>query len=317
MITEQLIAEQLVTEGAQGNLPRGRKPTFLHLNSSRIVVIGVAISPGETTLVVADLAFNFLIRDSMQMRGEAHQFVAELSQRIRSIKAAAPQLTFAGVGITLPGRVDPASGQVVFAPSLPWSLSDLKVSLAEAVGIPVEIENSANACVLAELWSGRYPETVQNMIAVVVADGVEVGMLMDGQLVRGAGGLAGEFGHVTVQEHGPACRCGNRGCLAVCGSNAAAVRVYAEQTPAAAAISFAAIRKQADRGERAAVQALQRMAQCLGRGIVMLVAGLSPDVILLAGELTDSWRLIGPVIDQVLAQQLPAGFRNPGGARGR
>jgi len=312
LITEQLIAERLVSEGAQGNLPRGRKPTFLHLNSAKVAIFGVEIKPDETTLVVADLGLNIVQRETIPTNQNARQFVVELNQRIGALQSASPELTFAGIGVALPGRVDPLSGRVVFAPALPWKSFELKAALEEVTGLPVEIENSANACVLTELWSGRYLENWQNLIAVVVADGVEVGLMLNGQIVRGAGGLAGEFGHVVVQDQGPACLCGNRGCLAVCASNLAAVQYYkqaASKDDSSVEVCFSDLLRRAEKKEPRAIQALHRMAHHLGLGIAMLAMGLSPDLILIEGELARSWAHIGPVIDRVLAQRLPATFR--------
>lgn len=315
VITEQLIAERLVTVGVQGNLPRGRRPTFLHLNQSRIVAVGVEINPEETTIAVADLTFHMVTRETIPTRQDVEQFVTELSQRIVAIKTALPHLTFTGIGITLPGRLDPVLQRLAFAPTLPWQSMDLKSPLEQSTGLPVVIENVANACVLAELWQGRYPDTVQNMIAIMVNDGIEVGLVLNGQIVRGVGGLAGEFGHVIVQEKGPECCCGNRGCLSVCGSNLAAIRHYQGRTSAknhsnTVAPNFAEILHRADLGERLAIQALQSMAHNLGLGVAMLVTGLSPDVIVLVGELANGWRLIGPIIDQVVAQRIPTKFRS-------
>lgn len=314
LITEELVAERLVCFGAQGNLPRGRKPTFLHLNHSQFVALGVEINPEETTLTAADLGFNFLTKEVFPTSRDPRQFIAELNRRILALEAASPQLSFAGVGIVVPGRIDPISQRVLFAPSLPWQSVDLKMSIEQVTGLTVEIENCATACALAELWSGRYPETVQNVVAVTVAEGIEIGLVLNGQIVRGAGGLAGEFGHVAVQEQGPECRCGNKGCLAVCGSNLAAVKYFQEHPVGKlrkriAPKCFKEILQFVEQGEPRAVYALNRMAYYLGLGIAMLVTGLAPDVVLLVGEVARSWRHVGPIIDQVVAQRLPTGFQ--------
>ena len=227
-IAERLIAERWLKEGAVGDLPRGRKPTFLHLNTERCGVVGVDIQPATTTLAVSSMDSQFLAQESMSTEKDPAEFIARLSRRIKDLMRAHPRNSYEGIGISLPGRMDSSSQRLIFAPTLGWSELDLKTPLERAIGLPVELENAANACALAELWSGRHMDGVRNLVAVTVSDDIGVGMIMNGQLVRGSTGVAGEFGHVSQMPDGPKCRCGNSGCWEVLASNAAAVRYYAE-----------------------------------------------------------------------------------------
>ncbi|MEK7781526.1 MAG: ROK family transcriptional regulator [Verrucomicrobiota bacterium] len=307
-ITEQLIAERWVTVGALGDLPRGRKPTFLHLNSDRAAILAVDIRPTETTIAVADLSMRFLSQETMHTGENPEQFIKDLCKRISHATKSFPRLTFEGIGVALPGRVDLTTGKLTFAPNLAWKSIDLKTPLEQATGLSVALENAANACALAEIWSGRYSEQVRNLVAVTISEGIGVGMILNGQLVRGAGGLAGEFGHVTIREDGPLCNCGNKGCLDVCGSNAAAVRYYNELTPCGSGKSappdFNSILRMAEQGDVRAAEALDRMVGCLGAGMAMLVAGLSPDIIVLVGEVTSAWERVGPTINEIVKRRL-------------
>jgi predicted NBD/HSP70 family sugar kinase len=222
-------------------------------------------------------------------------------------------LTFEGIGVALPGRVDLAAGKLTFAPNLAWKSIDLKTPLEQATGLSVQLENAANACALAEIWSGHYSEHVRNLIAVTISEGIGVGMILNGQLVRGVGGLAGEFGHVTIQRDGPPCNCGNKGCWEVCGSNAVAVRYFNERatngsTGKSAPPDFTSILRLAEQGDTLAGEALDRMAKGLGVGLAMLVTGLSPDVIVLVGEVTSAWERIGPIINEAVKRRLVTGL---------
>ena len=107
-----------------------------------------------------------------------------------------------GVGVSLPGRVD-ATGRLVFAPNLGWRDVDLRQMLEAATGLPVNVENAANACALGEVWFGRHDEHLRHLVAVTVSEGIGVGVLLNGQLVHGANAMAGEFGHMTLDESGP------------------------------------------------------------------------------------------------------------------
>ena len=174
----------------------------------------------------------------------------------------------------------------------------------------MQLENAANACALAELWSGRQDESVRNLVAVTVSEGIGVGLILNGQLITGTSGLAGEFGHVTLDENGPLCQCGNRGCWEVCGSNTAAVRYYTQSNAAthsaraSSGPTFDDVINLAAQGDKKAAAALNRMAYFLGAGLAMVVGGLSPDVIVVIGEVTGAWDSVGPRIDQVLKERL-------------
>jgi len=313
-ITEQLIAERWVTMGAQGDLPRGRKPTFLHLNGDRAAILGVDIRPAETTIVVADLSMRFLTQETMPTNEDPERFIKELCRRICHTMQSHPRLTFEGIGVAVPGRVDLAAGKLTFAPNLSWKSIDLKTPLEHATGLSVELENAANACALAEIWSGCYSEHVRNLIAVTISEGIGVGMILNGQLIRGVGGMAGEFGHVTIQKDGPMCNCGNKGCWEVCGSNTVAVRYFNERatnggTGKSSPPGFTAILRLAEQGDVLAGEALDRMAKGLGGGLAMLVTGLSPDVIVLVGEATSAWERIGPIVNEAVKRRLITGLQ--------
>src|SRR5215471_18655491 len=128
-ITEQLIAERWVIKGAAGHLPRGRKPTFLHLNDERAGIVGVDIQPVTTTLAVAGIDSHFLAHESMSTGRDPVEFVARLSRRILDLIRAHPKSSYEGIGVSLPGRIDLASQKLTFAPNLGWSELDLKTPL--------------------------------------------------------------------------------------------------------------------------------------------------------------------------------------------
>lgn len=310
VITEQLIADRWVTEGAVGQLPRGRKPTFLHLNTERSGIVGVDIRASKTTLAVAGLDSHLIAQETMPTTGTPDEFLRRLGQRIRDLMHAHPVSAYEGIGVSLPGRIDPTSQHLVFAPGLGWTGVDIRSALERSTGLPVELENAANACALAELWSGRHGEATQDLVAITVSEGIGVGMIMNGQLIRGSKGVAGEFGHVSLVENGPLCRCGNHGCLEVLASNSAAVRYYSESSKprrgavagksAMAQLSFEDILRLVEQGDSKACKAVDQMAHCLGLGLSMVVSSLAPDIVVVVGEVTRLWDRVGPQVESVL-----------------
>jgi predicted NBD/HSP70 family sugar kinase len=305
LISEQLIGERWVIEGPRGRLPRGRRPTFLRLNVQR-VILGIDIRPVQTTVVLADVNGHFISQEVMATPSNPQTAIDELTVRLGHLLSSRSDMMFEGVGISLPGRFDFQSQKLVFAPNLKWPEFDLKTPIQRATGLDVELDNAANACVLAEVWFGQR-EGVRDLVVVTVSEGIGTGILMNGQLARGLNGMAGEFGHVPLDPGGPVCTCGRRGCWEVFASNRAAVRYYLESTTQSGGPSFRDLLVLAEQGDSIASKALDTMAQYLGRGMRMIVAGLAPEVIVVVGELTRSWHRFGPVIESEVSAQVLAG----------
>ena len=308
LIVEQLIAEHWVLEGPTGRLPRGRRPTFLRLNDER-VIIAVDIRPAQSIVALANANGRFLFQEVLPT---SHDFKTTMQALIRSIQRliqSNSKVKVEGVGISLPGRYDHKSDRLVFAPNLKWPEIDIRSPIAKATGLDVTVENAANACALAAVWFDHMEEC-RNFVTVTISEGIGTGIWANGQLVRGLNGMAGEFGHVTLDPKGPACGCGGHGCWEVFASNRAALREYLESgAPADSAdFSFTDLLARADHGDKRAVATLESMAHYLGRGMRMIVAGLAPERIVVVGDLTRSWGLFGPIIErEVQAQVLPGG----------
>ena len=305
LIVEELIEQDWLIEGPTGRLPRGRRPIFLRLNDRR-AIIGVDVRPGQILVALADVNGKFSSQEAFATPPDPGAAVDELILRIQRLLRSCPEKTIEGIGISLPGRVDHASGRLVFSPNLRWPEFDLRTPVEAATGLVVEMENAANACVLAAAWFDHLES--RNLVVVTVSEGLGTGILVNGQLARGLSGMAGEFGHVPVDPEGPLCGCGSRGCWEVFASNRAALRYYFAPSPASDGLSFIELIGLAEQGDGRAAQALETMAHYLGRGMRMIVAGLDPERILVIGDLTRSWHRFGPVIEaEVQAQVLPGG----------
>ena len=309
VIAEQLIKERWITEGANGHTPRGRRPRFLHLNKERVGIIGVNVRPVTTTLALADLDANFLAQDTLSTPADPKQFLAELVPRVQKLMDARPELTYEGIGVSLPGRIDLATKKLVFAPNLGWSDFDLKTPLEKATQLPVELENAANSCALSEICFGRRAEGLRNLVVVTVSEGIGCGLILNHQLVQGSTGTAGEFGHAALVPEGLECSCGNRGCWEMYASNSAAVRYYTQagsasrgrrSTTVENTISFDHLVRLAEQGDGKAVAAWEQMAKYLGWGIAPLISGLAPDMIVIVGEVTRAWQKVGPIIKETI-----------------
>jgi predicted NBD/HSP70 family sugar kinase len=265
---------------------------------------------------LADLNISFHSEESFATTKDPQEMITVLANRIRRMTETHPGIAFEAIGVSLPGRVDRLTEKLVFAPNLGWRNVDLKAPLESATGLPVFVENAANACALSEVWSGPFAG-VKDLVAVTVSEGIGTGIISNGQLVRGPSGAAGEFGHFCLDPDGPACNCGSRGCWELYASNAAAVRAYNHGTQAhskspnrrrkpqafASVRDFSDLLSLAERGDVTAGKVLERMGHYLGLGLAMLVIGLAPSVITVVGEVTRVWDRIGTIVQEVVRER--------------
>ena len=299
-IVEQLIREKWVREGAVATLARGRHPTLLGLNED-LAVIAVDLHPRLATVAVIDLNGRLLSRSLVPLTSNPVASTRSITDCIERLRQAFSGNSIEGIGISLPGRIDPGTQRLVFAPNLHWSDFDLKGLIEKETGLAVGMENAATACLLAELLFGRL-NGISDAVLVTVSEGVGTGVFANGQVITGHQGMAGEFGHFSMDPSGTRCACGRRGCWETFASCQAALRSYQELQPKAPAITFNELLNKAEEGDKAAARALADQAHHIGRGLGPIIAGLSPEVIFIAGDITSAWHRFGPIIEKEAAE---------------
>lgn len=304
-ISEQLIKEGWIREGATAKLPRGRRPTMLILNND-LVVIGVDLRPLRVTVAAVDLSGRLLSQSILPLSSDPGKAIASVVQCVKRMREASPAKWFGGIGISVPGRVDPTTQRLIFAPNLKWPEVDLKARMEHESGLPVELENAANACLTAELWLGNL-DGVKNAVLVTVSEGLGTGILAAGQIISGEHGMAGEFGHISLDPSGPLCGCGQNGCWETFASCNAALRYYREAEPEAGPLSFHELLDVAGEGNANAKGALHKQATYIGEGMRMITAALSPELIMIAGDVTSAWDRFAPVIRKEVASGILGG----------
>jgi predicted NBD/HSP70 family sugar kinase len=304
-IVEQLIGEKWVREGPVASAPRGRRPTMLGMNED-LVALAVDIHPRQATVAVVDLNGRVLARVLTPLTSDPTASTRLIVENMQRMRRTLPGKSTEGIGISLPGRVDPATQRLIFAPNLHWPDFDLKKTIETKMGLPVKLENAATAALLAELTFARM-DGVRDAVLVTVSEGVGSSIFANGQMISGHHGVAGEFGHVPMDPGGPRCACGQKGCWETFASSRAALRYYRELEPAARTISFHELLNLAGKGNQAAARALAQQAVWIGRGLRILIAGLSPSTILIAGEITPAWHRYAPIIEKEVAGLTLAG----------
>ena len=304
-IVEQLIAEGWIEEGAESRRPRGRPATLLSLNAN-LAMIAADIRPHQAIIAVVDLNGRFLSREVIPIASDPERGVQRVIECMKSLRASHSDKSFEGIGISLPGRVDPVAQRLILAPNLKWYDYDIKGAIERAMKLQVQMDNAANACLLSELWFGRM-DGVRNAVLVTISEGVGSAILANGQLVVGKSGLAGEFGHIPIDPLGPRCGCGRTGCWEMYASSRAALRFYAESSPEIPVTGFQGLLNLAEDGDKKATAALRRQAAYLGIGLRLISSALAPELILLSGDLTSAWSRLGPIVEKELGEQMLAG----------
>lgn len=303
-IVEQLIEEGWIREGEAVKTARGRRPTQISLND-QLAMLVADVHPGRAAVAAVDLNGHVLARTSVPLPADAHKGIEVLGDALESMRREHAGHTFEGAGICLPGRIDPNTHQLVLAPNLRWHDVAMGEPLAARLGMSVELENDANACLLSELWFGHL-DGVRNAVLLAVSEGLGASILANGQLICGHQGMAGEFGHIPYDPAGLVCGCGRRGCWEVFASSTAALRTYAEES-GPSELTYPQLCERARNGDNAALRAIQRQAVAIGRGLRMVTAALSPEVISFAGEITLAWSLVLPILQEECARTLLGG----------
>ena len=304
-IVEQLVTEGWVREGAVVRTARGRRPTMLSLNDNLMILVA-DVRLTHAVLAVVDLNGRFLSRMVVRLGRDVESSVNNIAGGMLQLREQHSGKRFEGIGLSVQGRVDPETNRLVLAPNLKWDDYDISGTLSKKLGLRTELENDANACLLSELWFGHV-DGVRNAALVAISEGVGAAVLAEGRLISGRKGLAGEFGHIVVDPAGPLCGCGQRGCWEIFASSRAALRYYAELEPKSAKISIDELISLAINGDKSAKQALQRQGVAIGKGLRMLTAALSPEVILFAGDITGSWEMSKAVIERECGTLMLAG----------
>ena len=256
------------------------------------VTIGVDV--GGTTVAAGLVTADGQVLEHVQAPthargpGSALETIVEVLDRLRD-RARGRGVAVSGVGVGIPGTVDAERGvvgvDVNYVPELAGA--PLAERLGARVDAPVFVDNDVNALVLAE-WAWGAGRGARSLVMLALGTGVGGGIVLDGRLQRGAAGSAGELGHVPIAFDGPPCICGGRGCLKAFVSGTDIARRAEERLgrPVGAAEVF----QLAAAGEAEAAAIVDEVCRALGAGLAVIVNGLNPERVLLAGSVAKSLR---------------------------
>ena len=315
--TVSLIVEELknigLIEEVEGESSGGRPPQLLSLKTAQAIVVGVDLGKKRTIVATSDLSGRILEREEFETDKDFEKTIGQITRSV-SYFVNKNGGSIEGIGVSVPALVEPRSGKVLSVPHLSWHQPAFVEKIKLATGLPVKIDNDANVVALAELWFGR-PEVnaVRDFILVLIENGIGTGIVFDGQIYRGKGGIAGEFGHMTIGTNAPvACAAGQHNCWEAFASERAAVARYQNlinKPNDEQKISFSRLVDIALGGDETAQTALKQTAYYIGVGIANLFQGLSPEVAIVTGMIVRAWSLVAGDItagaESALCQDYP------------
>ena len=309
-IVRDLLAAGAIAETGTAPTARGRRPILLAVRTRERLALAVDVRPGHTTVALADFAGRIMAKDTFPTPSSPRELILRLGPAAQALldarRLVAAEAECEGVGIVVPGMVDRRTGRVLYAPPLGWRNAELRDALAERLNIPVFVESAPIACALARLWaSPEETRGVHSFAYVSVSEGVGVGLVVNGEALRGQTHTAGEFGHVSLDPNGPRCACGKRGCWEAFASNAATVARYRERSGGDVVVAIAEIVRRAREGEEMAQDTLRESGRHIGRGLAAVVSAFNPGRIYIGGEITAAWQVLEqPIRDELIAGTL-------------
>lgn len=262
----------------------GRPATLLRVDPTAGHVIGIKVTTDRLVSTVTDLAATPLAIATVPRGHQSDpDAIGELFERAVTDVLEAARVSrerLLGIGIGVPGMVEPASGRVADSPLLEWAHLDLIGLLETRLGLPVLLDNDVNTLTVAEQLFGA-GRGLAHLLVVSIGRGIGMGLVVNGLVHRGAHGGSGEIGHVEVVPNGPDCWCGRRGCLEAVAAEPAIIReVLATTGRLVQPDDIAAL---ADR-QPAVAEILERAGRHVGRAIANVATVIDPERIVISGE---------------------------------
>jgi len=280
----------------------GRPPVLLVLRDSSLAVVGIDFGHSHVQVAVADLVHTLLAerRCDLEVDNHGREALDAASRMVGEVLAEAgvERKSVIGAGIGIPGPVDRERNTTGSSTILPgWTGLRIADEMRERLGVPVEIENDANLGALAEMTWGAGRDC-SNFAYIKASTGIGAGLVIDGRLLRGASGTAGEIGHTTLDESGALCYCGNRGCLETVASGPAIIRLVGlvdGQVPTLSQIVDLAVK-----GDLRCHRAISDAGRAIGVAVAGLCNLINPERVIVGGLLSRS----GAVLLQPLRESI-------------
>ncbi|CAM4415590.1 putative NBD/HSP70 family sugar kinase [Paenibacillus endophyticus] len=320
-LVQDLIDSHLVLENGPGQSSGGRKPVMLLFNGTAGYAVGIDLGVNYIRGMLVDMEGNVIAelqrglkQNSEQQRGldlqnaelqrglnlqNAEQAIDQLTSCIELLIKEAPNSPYGivGIGVGVPGIVDD-NGTILFAPNLKWRQVELQKQLEERFGLPVTIDNEANAGAQGEQKYGA-GRGIPNQIYVSVGIGIGTGIILNKELYKGTSGFSGELGHLSIEYDGKPCSCGNRGCWELYASENALL----ERASLLGYESLEELLEAAAEDDERVVALIRSIGDYLGAGIANIVNVFNPDVVIIGNRMSRAAQWLEPAVQAAVDQR--------------
>ncbi len=290
---------------------------------SRRHVLTIDVGGTTTRVALVDDQGQVVRRTSLptQARAGREQALERILQACRLMMVEVPSVE--GVGIAVPGPVELPQGVLFNPPNLPgWDRLPIKDLFEAQLQRPVKVDNDANAAAMGEYLFG-IGSGVRDLVYFTVSTGIGGGVIIDGKLLRGPNGFAGELGHITIDRNGPRCNCGNTGCLEALASGTAIARMVVERLRAGGAasaimamaegnlenVTAALVFKASYQKDPLAQEVLRGASGALALGVVSCIHIFSPRLVILGGGVCKDLHLCYPTLLSTIQKNIMANMR--------
>lgn len=303
-IVKGLISDGLVEEVGLGESAGGRKPGLLQVRRNSCFAVVADLAGTTLSAAITTITGEIIVRAEKDISLSSELTVNALTEAIREViqSETVDVSKVSGIGVTAPGLIERSTGTVIRSVRLGWYGVPLKAILERSFNLPIFIGKDTEAAILGEQWYGVGREA-DNLIYVWVGTGIAIGIRLNGQIYSGTTGMAGEFGHTSIQENGTRCRCGNEGCL----EGLAGLGAILERTKKAliggaksslieenhkggstvigTRITPIAVLDAAAAGDPLAAEIVEDVGHYLGIGVANLINLFNPDLVLIGGQI--------------------------------
>ncbi|MEW6285105.1 MAG: ROK family transcriptional regulator [Chloroflexota bacterium] len=317
LIVNDLLESGVVMEAESRSAPSGRPPIVLEINPERGLVGAIDMGATHMSIAVADFAARIHQETeiSLDIKDGPEVCLAQADKLLKQLLAdkGLPVSDLAAIGVGVPGPVITEAGTVVAPPIMPgWDRYPIRASLEKSWGCPVTLNNDAELGALGE-WAYGAGRGEKNIAYIKVGSGIGAGLILNKQIYGGTTGAAGEIGHLTIDENGPLCNCGNHGCLeAFAGGHAIALQGRAlaksgKRTLLASlpveSITAREVAEAARRGDLYAQEIIHRAGTYIGIAIAGLINLFNPSVVIIGGGVAEVGDMLTTPIRQAVRER--------------
>jgi len=308
-----LIEKGFVIETKKGISSGGRKPIQLMVNPNKAYIFSIEIEVNKIKMVLFDLELKVVTKNIIPItykndyRKNLEEVFFKIDKMMEEKNLELDNLL--GIGVAVPGLIDKVKGILEFAPNLGWENVPILNIFKDKYGIPIVLNNEAKAAAIGERES-IYPN-INNMVFVSINEGIGCGIFFNGGLYRGASGNAGEFGHIIIDTNGPLCTCGNKGCWETLASENFIVNSYLKLPNSNKELTKEEIYQLGKNGDKKIIEIFKEAGRNIGIGLVNIVNGLSPELLVIGGGIVEIKEYIYEEIVKKLEESaLSISYRN-------